>query len=182
MGKHTIIMDENAIRRAMARITYEIIEHNKGAEDVCLVGILSRGAVIAQRIADKIQELEGISVDCGVLDITPYRDDIPPDSSHVDKTVIPFSTKDRHVVICDDVLYTGRSTRAAIDAVIRHGRPRTVQLAVLVDRGHREVPIRPDYVGKNLPTSRNETVKVSVRELDGEEHVCICQPEERSAP
>lgn len=177
MGKHTVIMDENAIHRALARITYEILEHNKGAEDVCLVGILSRGAVIAQRIADKIRELEGITVDCGTLDITPYRDDLPHDSSCPDKTVIPFSTKDKHVVICDDVLYTGRSTRAAIDAVIQRGRPRTIQLAVLVDRGHRELPIRPDYVGKNLPTSRSETVQVFVQELDGEERVCIVQPE-----
>ena len=177
MGKHTIIMDENAVRRALARITYEILEHNKGAEDVCLVGILSRGAVIAQRIAAKIQELEGISVCCGVLDITPYRDDLPPDSSRPDRTVIDFPMKDKHIVICDDVLYTGRSTRAAIDAVIRRGRPRSIQLAVLVDRGHREVPIRPDYVGKNLPTSRSESVQVYVRELDGKEQVCIEQPE-----
>lgn len=177
MGKHTIIMDENAVRRALIRITYEILEHNKGAEDVCLVGILSRGAIVAQRIAEKIQELEGIRVNCGVLDITPYRDDTEHDERYTEKTEITFPMENQHVVICDDVLYTGRSTRAAIDAVIQRGRPKSIQLAVLVDRGHREVPIRPDYVGKNLPTSRSEMVQVSVQELDGEEHVCIIQPE-----
>lgn len=178
MGKHNVIMDENAVRRALTRITYEILEHNKGAEEVCLVGILSRGAVIAKRIAGKIQELEGAQTACGVLDITPHRDDIPPDAQYIDRTDIDFSTKDKHVVICDDVLYTGRSARAAIDAVIRRGRPKSIQLAVLVDRGHREVPIRPDYIGKNLPTSRNETVRVSVMEFDGVDNVSIFQPEE----
>ena len=172
-----IIMDENAVGRALTRITYEILEHNRGAQEICLVGILSRGAVLAGRIAERIRALEGIQVDCGVLDITAYRDDVPPPENAADRTQIPFSTRDRHVVLCDDVLYTGRTARAAMDAVIRHGRPRSVQLAVLVDRGHREVPIRPDYVGKNLPTARSETVRVSVREIDGEDRVSIWQPD-----
>ncbi|MBQ8927754.1 MAG: bifunctional pyr operon transcriptional regulator/uracil phosphoribosyltransferase PyrR [Oscillospiraceae bacterium] len=177
MEQKNIIMDESAVGRALTRITYEILEHNRGAQELCLVGILSRGAVIAGRIAERIRALEGTQVDCGVLDITAYRDDVPAPEGLPDRTQIPFSTRDRHVVLCDDVLYTGRTARAAMDAVIRHGRPRSVQLAVLVDRGHREVPIRPDYVGKNLPTSRSETVRVSVREIDGEDKVSICLPE-----
>jgi pyrimidine operon attenuation protein/uracil phosphoribosyltransferase len=177
MEEKNIIMDENAIYRATARITYEILERNKGAENLCLVGILSRGTVIARRICAKIEELEGIRVDCGVLDITPFRDDVPHAVRTTDKTNIAFTTKDRTVIICDDVIYTGRSCRAAIEAVIQRGRPKSIQLAVLVDRGHREVPIRPDYVGKNVPTSKNEKVRVHVRELDGVDKVSIYLPE-----
>ncbi len=175
MEEKNIIMDENAIYRATARITYEILERNKGAEKLCLVGILSRGAVLAKRIAQKIEELEGISVDCGVLDITPYRDDVRNDAAYSEKTDIPFPMTDKNVIICDDVIYTGRSSRAAIDAVIKRGRPNSIQLAVLVDRGHRELPIRPDYVGKNVPTSRSETVQVQVREFDGADKVSITE-------
>lgn len=177
MEETNVIMDEDAVRRALTRISYEILEHNKGAEGICVIGILSRGAVIAQRIADKLCELEGVQIACGVLDITPHRDDRPTDVDYIEKTVIPFSTQDKHVILCDDVIYTGRSSRAAMDAVIHLGRPKSVQLAVLVDRGHREFPIRPDYVGKNLPTSRTETVRVCVRELDGEDKVSIWMPE-----
>lgn len=177
MEEKNVIMDENAISRATARITYEILERNKGAQTLCLVGILSRGAVLARRICEKIRELEGVSVECGVLDITPYRDDLPHDAGYQERTDIAFSLTDKNVVICDDVLYTGRSSRAAIDAVIQRGRPKSIQLAVLVDRGHRELPIRPDYVGKNVPTSRSEKVQVHVRELDGTDKVSIYLPE-----
>lgn len=162
-------MDDKAVDRAIARISYEIIERNKGTEDLCIIGIISRGAPIGRRIAAKLHELEKNDVPFGTLDITPYRDDRVVDQS-ADSTDIPFSVADRDVVLVDDVIFTGRSVRAAIDALIRRGRPRTIQLAVLVDRGHRELPIRPDYVGKNLPTSHSEAVKVSVTELDG----CDC--------
>ena len=162
METKRIIMDDKAIGRAIARISYEIIENNKGTENLCIVGILSRGVPIGRRIAAKLSELEKTEVPFGALDITPYRDDIP------------FVIRDKNVVIVDDVIFTGRSSRAAIDALIKRGRPRSIQLAVLVDRGHRELPIRPDYVGKNLPTSHSEVVKVSVKELDGADSVCIC--------
>ena len=167
-----MIMDEKAMQRAIARISYEIIEHNKGAEDICIVGILSRGVTIGRRIAEKLGELEKISVPFGQLDITPYRDDISG-IGEAEDTDIPFDVKDRNVIIVDDVIFTGRSSRAALEAIIRRGRPRSVQLAVLVDRGHRELPIRPDYVGKNLPTSHSEVVKVYVKELDGSDCVAI---------
>ncbi len=177
MEEKNIIMDENAVGRAIARITYEILERNKGAQTLCLVGILSRGVSLAKRISAKIQELEGVAVPCGVLDITPYRDDLSLDRDYEEKTDISFSLTDRNVVICDDVLYTGRSSRAAIEAVIQRGRPKSIQLAVLVDRGHRELPIRPDYVGKNVPTSRSEKVRVHVREMDGNDSVSIYLPD-----
>ncbi len=165
MKEKRVIMDEKAMQRAIARISYEILERNKGAENLCVVGIFSRGAVLGQRIADKLSELEKITVPCGAIDITPYRDDIVV-KDHIEKTDLPFEVKNKKVVIVDDVIYTGRSSRAAIDALIKRGRPQLIQLAVLVDRGHRELPIRPDYVGKNLPTARNEIVKVFVSELD----------------
>lgn len=167
-----IIMDEKAMQRALARIAYEILEHNKGAEDLCVVGILSRGAVLGKRVAEKLSELEKVNVPFGMIDITPYRDDITV-ADHAEKTEIPFEVKNKKVVIVDDVIFTGRSSRAAIDALIKRGRPQSIQLAVLVDRGHRELPIRPDYVGKNLPTSRNELVKVAVCESDGNDSVAI---------
>lgn len=160
------------MKRAVARITYEILERNKGSENLCLVGIYSRGVAFAKRIAAKIKELENVSIPCGALDITPFRDDMKPVVED-DKTSIPFEIKDKRVVIVDDVIYTGRSTRAAIDALIERGRPQSIQLAVLIDRGHKELPIRPDYVGKNLPTSRDEKVKVSVTEIDGQDNVSI---------
>jgi len=172
LEKKRMIMDEKAMQRAIARISYEIIEHNKGAEDLCIVGILSRGVTIGRRIADKLSELEKVDVPFGQLDITPYRDDTGGKGSE-DRTDIPFDVRDRNVVIVDDVIFTGRSSRAALEAIIKRGRPRSVQLAVLVDRGHRELPIRPDYVGKNLPTSHSEVVKVSVTELDGSDGVAI---------
>ena len=158
MEKKHVIMDDVAVGRAVARISYEIIERNKGVENICVVGIISRGAPIGRRIADKLGELEHADVPFGTLDITPD---------------ISFSVTDKNVVIVDDVIFTGRSVRAAIDAIIKRGRPRSIQLAVLIDRGHRELPIRPDYVGKNLPTSHSEKVKVSVTELDGCDSVAI---------
>lgn len=172
MEKKHIIMDDAAVGRAVARISYEIIERNKGVENICVVGIISRGAPIGKRIAEKLGELEKAEVPFGTLDITPYRDDVSG-TVDTDATDIPFSVTDKNVIIVDDVIFTGRSVRAAIDAIIKRGRPRTIQLAVLVDRGHRELPIRPDYVGKNLPTLHNEKVKVSVTELDGCDSVAI---------
>ncbi|MGN1415582.1 MAG: bifunctional pyr operon transcriptional regulator/uracil phosphoribosyltransferase PyrR [Oscillospiraceae bacterium] len=166
MVRKAVIMDENQIKRAVARISYEIAERNRGTENLVLIGIMSRGVYIAERIAAKLKELEGYDERVGVLDITSFRDDDKniPDS---DKTDIPFDIKDKSVILVDDVMFTGRSCRAAIDAVMSRGRPKNIQLAVLVDRGHRELPLRPDYVGKNVPTSRDESVQVMVREIDG---------------
>lgn len=165
MVQKAVIMDENQIKRAVARISYEITERNRGTENLVLIGIMSRGVYIAERIAAKLKELEGYDERVGVLDITSFRDDDKniPDS---DKTDIPFDIKDKSVILVDDVMFTGRSCRAAIDAVMSRGRPKNIQLAVLVDRGHRELPLRPDYVGKNVPTSRDESVQVMVREID----------------
>ncbi|MBO6116847.1 MAG: bifunctional pyr operon transcriptional regulator/uracil phosphoribosyltransferase PyrR [Ruminococcus sp.] len=172
MEKKRVIMDEKAVGRAVARISYEITERNKGTEDICIIGIISRGAPIGRRIADKLKELEKNDVPFGTLDITPYRDDVSEEVGD-EKTDIPFSVTDKKVILVDDVIFTGRSVRAAIDAIIKRGRPRSIQLAVLVDRGHRELPIRPDYVGKNLPTSHSEEIKVSVTELDGCDSVAL---------
>lgn len=174
MEHKRIIMDENAVARAVTRITYEILERNKGTEGLCLVGIYSRGVLLAERIAARIAELEHEVVPCGRLDITPYRDDARSCDGK-ERTEIDFSVSGKRVVIVDDVIYTGRTTRAAIDALISRGRPDCIQLAVLIDRGHRELPIRPDYVGKNLPTSSSETVRVRIREQDGEDSVVLTQ-------
>lgn len=173
-NRKAVIMDENAISRAVARISYEIIERNKGTENLCFLGVLSRGIYIAERIAAKLRELEGISPEVGILDITAYRDD-EKHSDGVDKTDIPFDVKNKRVIIVDDVIFTGRSARAAIDAVMKRGRPKNIQLVALVDRGHRELPIRPDYVGKNVPTSLDEAVKVMMREIDGDDKVIILE-------
>lgn len=175
MEKKAIIMDENAMNRAIARITYEILERNRGAEQLCIVGILSRGVILAERIARKIYELEHVSVEFGALDITPFRDDRTAEETKNAKSTIHFPVQDKRVIIVDDVLYTGRSCRAAIDAILAIGRPQCMQLAVLVDRGHRELPIRPDYIGKNVPTAQSETVQVSVQEIDGTDCVAIYQ-------
>lgn len=172
MQQKAVIMDENAMARAIARLTYEILERNKGASDLCVIGIMSRGVPLAERISKKIFELEGTSVPVGVLDITAYRDDLKGEPD-MDKTELPFPIQDKRLILVDDVIYTGRSTRAAIDAIMKRGRPKSVQLAVLVDRGHRELPIRPDYVGKNLPTSREEDVRVLMKELDACDKVVI---------
>ena len=168
------IMDEAGIGRALRRISYEIIEHNRGTAGIVLVGICRRGVPLAQRISACIADIEGADIPVGKLDITCYRDDIAgadrPDPV-VTATDIPFDITGRHVVLVDDVLYTGRTVRAAIDALIALGRPASVQLAILCDRGHRELPIRADYVGKNLPTSKAERVVVKLPPFDDE--VCM---------
>lgn len=167
------IMDQTTMARAVARISYEILERNKGVDNLCLVGILSRGAQLAKRIAVKIQEVEGKPVEVGFLDITPFRDDTPKGTQMADHSELPFPIENKKVVLVDDVIYTGRSVRAAIDALMSRGRPVNIQLAALVDRGHRELPIRADYIGKNLPTSHSEKVKVQVMERDGVDRVAI---------
>lgn len=167
------IMDEKSIIRAIARITYEIVERNHGASDLCIIGIKRRGAVLAKLVAEKINEVEGAKVNLGYLDITPYRDDLKNKADICDSSEIPFDVTGKKVVLVDDVLYTGRTVRAAIDAIMDKGRPKRLQLAVLVDRGHRELPIRADFVGKNVPTSRSESVAVLVTEYDGENRVTI---------
>jgi pyrimidine operon attenuation protein / uracil phosphoribosyltransferase len=163
------VLDESDIARALTRIAHEILERAKGAEDVMLLGIPTRGAVLAERIAARIADVEGVTVPVGSLDVTMYRDDLRLKPARaLERTDIPAEGVDgRLIVLVDDVLYSGRTIRAALDALNDIGRPRAVQLAVLVDRGHRELPIRADYVGKNLPTSQREAVKVRLRELDG---------------
>ena len=169
------LMDEKAIGRAITRISHEIIERNKGIEDVVLVGIKTRGVPIADRIGKKIQQIEGASVNTGEVDITLYRDDLK--KIDVDPVIngsnVQFSIDDKIVILVDDVLYTGRTVRSALDAIIDIGRPKAIQLAVLVDRGHRELPIRADYVGKNVPTSKGEIISVKLSEIDGEDSVTI---------
>lgn len=173
----TIIMDETAMRRALARIAHEIVEKNKGVEQLVLVGIRRRGGPMAERLARFIEEIEGIKVPVGILDITLYRDDLTTLSSQPElhRSEINFDITDKVVVLVDDVLYTGRTTRAALGALIDLGRPKRIQLAVLIDRGHRELPIKADYVGKNVPTSSREVVEVKVQEIDGKEAVVIVE-------
>ncbi|MBQ0083186.1 MAG: bifunctional pyr operon transcriptional regulator/uracil phosphoribosyltransferase PyrR [Clostridiales bacterium] len=175
MKERIQIMDELAIGRAMARITHEIIEHNRGVDNVCLLGVKSRGIPLSQVLAQNIEKFEGIKVPVGYLDITLHRDDLTEDAkaSLAGECHFPCDIQDKDVIIVDDVLYTGRTARAAMESVFAYGRPKTLQFAVLVDRGHREVPIRADYVGKNVPTSQNETISVNVKEYDGENAVYI---------
>lgn len=172
--KANIVNDEE-MRRAIVRISHEIVERNRGVKDVGLIGIRRRGVPLAERIRDHIQSFEGLQVPVGTLDISLYRDDLQMLAAHplVRPTEIPFAIDDRIIVLVDDVLYTGRTVRAALDAVMDFGRPRVIQLAVLVDRGHRELPIRADYVGKNVPTSRREVVKVKLKETDEHDGVDI---------
>ena len=169
------IMDSEGISRAIRRLSHEITERNKGTDGVVIVGILNRGAHLARRIADEIYKIEGKNIPVGHIDITHYRDDLSISNIQpvVNSTSIPFDINEKHVVLVDDVIYTGRTVRAAIDGLFRKGRPRTVQLAVLVDRGLRELPFKPDYVGKNIPTSHSEIVRVSLSECDGESLVTI---------
>lgn len=169
------LMDEDAIRRALYRLSHEITEKNKGVTDLVLVGIRTRGVPLAQRLAALIRENENVDLPVGILDITFYRDDLSLISQQpvVHKTEIPIRLTGKKVVLVDDVLFTGRTVRAAMDALMDLGRPRLIQLAVLVDRGHRELPIRADYIGKNAPTSQRETVYVKLKETDGEDKVVI---------
>ena len=173
MKEKTKILDERAMQRANTRIAHEIVERNKGTADVVLVGIQRRGVPLARRLAQSMEAIEGRKIPVGVLDITYYRDDLSLLSAHpkINGTDVPFVIEDKIVVLVDDVLYTGRTVRAAIDALMDMGRARKIQLAVLIDRGHRELPIRADFVGKNVPTSKDEQVVVSVNDYDGEESV-----------
>jgi pyrimidine operon attenuation protein/uracil phosphoribosyltransferase len=170
-----VLLLSSDIRRALSRIAHEIIEKNKGAEDIVLVGMWTRGVPLARRIAGVIRDFEGTSVPVGALDIRLYRDDISSLElgPMLQNTDIPVDITDKHVVLVDDVLYTGRSIRAAMDALTDLGRPKSIQLAVLIDRGHRELPIRADYAGKNIPSSRDEEIQVQLRETDGLDEVII---------
>lgn len=169
------LLDEKAIERALVRIAHEIVEKNKGVQDLVLVGIKRRGVPLAERIRENILNFEDVSLPVTSVDITLYRDDLEEDyeSPQIKNDVIEVSIKDKKVVLVDDVLFTGRTVRAALDAITANGRPRSIQLAVLIDRGHRELPIRADYVGKNVPTSRNEMIKVMLEEIDGKNAVEI---------
>ncbi|MGM9925302.1 MAG: bifunctional pyr operon transcriptional regulator/uracil phosphoribosyltransferase PyrR [Bacillus sp. (in: firmicutes)] len=177
MNEKAVVLDEQAIRRALTRIAHEIIEKNKGIEDCVLVGIKTRGIFIANRLAARIEQIEGKAIAQGELDITLYRDDLSVKNSDGQPTVkgsdIPVDITDKKVIVVDDVLYTGRTVRAAMDALMDIGRPSQIQLGVLVDRGHRELPIRADYVGKNVPTSQSEKIMVSLTEVDGLDKVSI---------
>lgn len=171
------IMDEAGIDRALTRIAHEIIEKNKGTKNLCLIGIQRRGVPLARRLANKIDEYEDVKIPVGILDITLYRDDLSTLAEHpiINSTDIPFDINGKIIVMVDDVIYTGRTARAAMDALIDLGRPTFIQLAILVDRGHKELPIRADYVGKNLPTSRDEIVHVQLVEIDGINKVTIAE-------
>jgi pyrimidine operon attenuation protein / uracil phosphoribosyltransferase len=178
------VLDAAALERALTRIAHEIVEKSGGTEGLAFVGLHTRGVTLARRLAQRVTGIDGVTVPVGTLDITLYRDDLglKADQPVVRSTDIPFAVKGKTIVLVDDVLFTGRTIRAALDAIMDHGRPRSIQLAVLIDRGHRELPIRPDYVGKNLPTSRRERVAVLLREHDGEDRVVIEEPEEVTAP
>jgi len=171
------VMDADRMGRALTRIAHEILERNRGTNELALVGIRTRGVPLARRIARSLREINGDDVPTGALDITLYRDDLMRQpvgpQPVVRRTEIPFSIDDRRILLVDDVLYTGRTIRAALDALIDFGRPRAIQLVVLVDRGHRELPIKADYVGKNLPTSPRQSVQVRLQEIDGQDDVAI---------
>lgn len=171
------ILDADEIRRALVRIAHEIIEANRGVDGLAMVGIRRRGVPLAERIRDIIREIEGVELPLGVLDITLYRDDLSLIASHpvVRPTDLPFSLDGKVIILVDDVLFTGRTVRAALDALVDYGRPEVIRLAVLVDRGHRELPIRADFVGKNVPTSRKENVKVQLVDDDGADRVVIVE-------
>jgi len=182
MEEKARILDKDAISRALTRIAHEIVEKNKGTEDLCLVGIRNRGVYLAQRLSLCIKNIESKDVPTGALDITLYRDDLALASGLpiVRKTEIDFDINGRNLVLVDDVLYTGRTIRAALDALIDFGRPKSIQLAVLVDRGHRELPVRADYAGKNIPTSRDERVEVRLQEPDGIDEVVIMENHDKT--
>ncbi|WP_062197789.1 bifunctional pyr operon transcriptional regulator/uracil phosphoribosyltransferase PyrR [Massilibacterium senegalense] len=177
MKQKAVIMDEKAIGRALTRISHEIIEKNKGIENCVLVGIKTRGIYIAQRLAERIEKIEGSKVPVGEVDITLYRDDVLKKESNneplFEGIFVETDLNEKIVVLVDDVLYTGRTVRAAMDAIMDRGRPSKIELAVLIDRGHRELPISPDFVGKNVPTARMENVLVELKEVDQEDQVSI---------
>ncbi len=171
------IIDASGMRRALTRIAHEIIEKNKGTDNLVLVGIRTRGVPLAERLAAKVKEIEGVDLPVGVLDITLYRDDLSTVAEQpiVHQTEIPLDITDKQIVLVDDVLFTGRTVRAAMDALIDLGRPQAIQLAIMVDRGHRELPIRADFVGKNMPTSKREVVDVNLKEIDGNDRVLLLE-------
>ncbi len=171
------VMDEKSMKQALRRIAHEIIEHNKGTENIVLIGIHTRGVPLSKRMQEYLKEIEGIDIPLGILDITLYRDDLIErhDQPVVHTTDVPFDLTGKHVIVIDDVLFTGRTIRSAMDALIDLGRPASIQLAVLIDRGHRELPIRADYVGKNVPSSRSELVEVKLKEIDREDRVDILE-------
>lgn len=177
MSNITEILDGPSMNRALTRIAHEIIERNKGIDECILVGIKTRGAFLAKRLAEKIEKIEGKAIRTGELDITLYRDDLSTkldyEEAHVQQVDIDYVVKDQKIILVDDVLYTGRTVRAALDAVMDLGRPAQIQLAVLIDRGHRELPIRADYVGKNIPTASSEKIVVHLEEVDGEDMVTL---------
>ncbi|MCR5090962.1 MAG: bifunctional pyr operon transcriptional regulator/uracil phosphoribosyltransferase PyrR [Oscillospiraceae bacterium] len=175
MRQKAQIMDESAMKRALMRISHEIVEKNKGVDNLLLVGILRRGLPLATRVRDNLFRIEGTDIPCGSIDISFYRDDLTlvSDNPEVKKSSLPFDVNGRDIILFDDVLYTGRTARAAIEAVFSCGRPKSIQLAILIDRGHRELPIRADYAGKNLPTARSELVEVRLPEYDGETGVFL---------
>ncbi len=171
------IIDASGMRRALIRIAHEIIENNKGTDNLVLVGIRTRGVPLAERLAAKVKEIEGVDLPVGVLDITLYRDDLSTVAEQpiVHQTEIPLDITDKKIVLVDDVLFTGRTVRAALDALVDLGRPQAIQLAIMVDRGHRELPIRADFVGKNMPTSKREVVDVNLKEIDGNDRVLLLE-------
>ena len=177
MLEKTVLMDQAAMDRALTRIAHEILERNKGLDDLYLIGIQRRGVPLARRIAENIRQIEGKAPDVGILDITFYRDDLSLLAEHpvINGTDMPFAVQDKKLVLVDDVLYTGRTCRAAIEALFDLGRPRMIQLAILIDRGHRELPLRADFIGKNVPTSSNEIVMVNINEIDGQDLVVLGQ-------
>jgi len=177
MKEKAKILDKDSIRRCLMRLAHEILEKSQGTKDLVLIGIRNRGAYLAQRLRECIEIIDKESVPVGILDITLYRDDLTQIGPNpvVHKTEIDFDVTDKNVILVDDVLYTGRTIRAALDALVDFGRPTSIQLAVLVDRGHRELPIRADYVGKNIPTSMNETIEVRLSEVDGKDEVVIVE-------
>ena len=173
MGIKAKLLDSGAMDRALTRLSHEIVEKNGGVENVVLIGIKTRWLPLANRVAEKIKKAYDITIPVGVLDTARFRDDRENFESTSDDTNIPFEVANKNVVLVDDVLYTGRTVRAAIEAIIKLGRPSIIELAVMVDRGHRELPIRPDFIGKNVPTSKAENIKVNLMEIDGEDSVLL---------
>lgn len=180
MTEKTLLMDELAVCRAMARITHEIIEKNRGVDSLCIMGVKKRGVPIAMMLKDNIKRFEGVDVPFGVLDISTFRDDISPEEQVrlLEDCHFPCDLHDKLVILVDDVLFTGRTARAAMESVFAYARPRAIQLAVLIDRGHRELPIRPDYVGKNIPTSKYERISVRLANGDEDKGVYLCRLDE----
>ena len=175
-----VIMDDPAMGRALIRISHEIVEHNKGLDDVCIIGIQRRGVPLGKKIRDNLEQIEGVKVPMGILDITFYRDDLSRLDAHpvVHGTDIPFDVNGKKIILVDAVLFSGRTVRSAIENIFDMGRPESIQLAILIDRGHRQLPIRADYVGKNVPTALSEHIDVEVKEVDGRDRVILLKEEE----